>query len=152
MPNEAPLEQRNMTKYYKFHKDRSMTRRNASSCAIRLRPCTYRNTLVAWSLLVGRMPLLLALRLRPIMQERATPGPIRMDFLMKSALYLEGNTASDSAKARKDNIRLARNVAMGHQINMVEHVAKLSKRESMVISFMDDEARRPPTPTLWWQP
>ena len=73
-----------------------------------------------------------------------------MDFFMKSALYLEGNAASDSAKARKDNIRLARNVAMGHQINMAEHVAKLSKRESMVISFMDDEARRPPTPTLWW--
>ena len=30
---------------------------------------------------------------------------------------------------------------MGHQVNMVEHVAKLSRRESPVISFTDDEAR-----------
>ena len=31
---------------------------------------------------------------------------------------------------------------LGHQINMAEHVAKLSKRENIVISFMDDKARR----------
>ena len=31
---------------------------------------------------------------------------------------------------------------MGHQVNMAEHMAKLSKRESIVISFMDDKARR----------
>ena len=31
---------------------------------------------------------------------------------------------------------------MGHQINMAEHVAKLSRRENTVISFIDDEARR----------
>ena len=39
-------------------------------------------------------------------------------------------------------MRLARDIAMGHQINMAEHVAKLSKRENTVISFTDDEARR----------
>ena len=31
---------------------------------------------------------------------------------------------------------------LGHRINMDKHVAKLSKRENTVISFMDDEARR----------
>ena len=30
---------------------------------------------------------------------------------------------------------------MGHQVNMAEHVAKLSKRENPVISFTGDEAR-----------
>ena len=52
-----------------------------------------------------------------------------------------GHASSDSAKARKDSVRLARDVAMGHQVNMAEHVAKLSKRKSSVISFIDDEAR-----------
>ena len=64
-----------------------------------------------------------------------------MDLLTKSALSLEGHAASDSAKARKDNVQLARDIAMGHQVNMVEHLAKLSKRENTVISFIDDEAR-----------
>ena len=52
----------------------------------------------------------------------------------------EGNAAGDSAKARKDRVRFAQDVAMGHQVNMAEHVAKLSKRENTVISFTDDEA------------
>ena len=53
-----------------------------------------------------------------------------------------GHAASDSAKARKDSVRDAREVMLGHRINMAEHVAKLSKRENTVISFTDDEARR----------
>ena len=57
-----------------------------------------------------------------------------------------GHTASDSAEEKKDNIRLAKNIAMGHQANMADHVAKLSKRESRVISFMDDEAPNPSPP------
>ena len=52
-----------------------------------------------------------------------------------------GHAVGDSAKVRKDNARLARDIAIGHQVNMAEHVAKLSRRESSVISFMDDEAR-----------
>ena len=52
-----------------------------------------------------------------------------------------GHAVGDSAKARKDSVRMARDIALGHQINMAEHVAKLSKRENKVISFMDDEAR-----------
>ena len=51
-----------------------------------------------------------------------------------------GHAAGDSAKARKDSVREAREVMLGHRINMAEHVAKLSKRESTIISFMDDEA------------
>ena len=39
-------------------------------------------------------------------------------------------------------MRLAWAVAMGHQVNIVQHVTKLSKRESIIISFTDDEARR----------
>ena len=31
---------------------------------------------------------------------------------------------------------------MGHQVNIVEHVAKLSRRENTIISFTDDEERR----------
>ena len=43
---------------------------------------------------------------------------------------------------RKDSVRLARDIAMGHQVNMVEHVAKLSRGENTVIFFTDDKARR----------
>ena len=53
-----------------------------------------------------------------------------------------GHAAGDSAKARKDNVRLARDIAIVHQVNMAEHVAKLSRRENTIISFTDDEARR----------
>ena len=52
-----------------------------------------------------------------------------------------GHAAGNSAKARKDIVRLARDIVMGHQINMAEHVAKLSRRENTIISFTDDEAR-----------
>ena len=41
-----------------------------------------------------------------------------------------GHAVGDSAKARKDSIWNAREIMLGHQINMVEHVAKLSKREN----------------------
>ena len=51
-----------------------------------------------------------------------------------------GHAAGDSAKARKDSVQNATEVTLGHQINMAEHVAKLSKRENTVISFTDDEA------------
>ena len=37
---------------------------------------------------------------------------------------------------------MAREIALGHQVNMAEHVAKLSKRENIVISFTDDEAQQ----------
>ena len=52
-----------------------------------------------------------------------------------------GHTTGNLAKARKDSVRLARDIVMDHQISMAEHVAKLSKRENTVISFTDDEAR-----------
>ena len=39
-------------------------------------------------------------------------------------------------------MRLAQDIAMGHQINMAKQVAKLSRRENTIISFTDDEARR----------
>ena len=36
---------------------------------------------------------------------------------------------------------MARDIALGHEVNVAEHVAKLSRRENTVISFIDDEAR-----------
>ena len=62
-----------------------------------------------------------------------------------------GHAAGDSANVRKDSVRLARDIAFGHQINMAEHVAKLSRRMNTVISFTNDETRRlihPHTDTL----
>ena len=62
-----------------------------------------------------------------------------------------GHIASNSAKARKDSVRLAKDIALGHQINMAEHVAKLSRRENTIIPFTDDKVRRlihPYTDTL----
>ena len=53
-----------------------------------------------------------------------------------------GHAIGDLAKVRKNSVRLAWEIALGHQINMAEHVAKLSKRENTVISFIDDEMRR----------
>ena len=35
---------------------------------------------------------------------------------------------------------MARGIAHGHQINMAEYVAKLSRRENTIISFTDDKA------------
>ena len=51
-----------------------------------------------------------------------------------------GHATGDSTKTRKDSVRMARDIALGHQVNMPEHVAKLSRKENMVISFTDDEA------------
>ena len=59
----------------------------------------------------------------------------------KSGPYLWGYAAGDLAKARKDSVRNAREIVLDHQINMTEHVAKLSKRENTVISFINDEAQ-----------
>ena len=53
-----------------------------------------------------------------------------------------GHAIGESAKARKDSVRLARDISISHQVNMVEHVAKLSRRENTIIFFTDDEARR----------
>ena len=44
--------------------------------------------------------------------------------------------------ARKENVRMWREIALGHQVNMAEHIAKLSRRENTVISFTDDKVRR----------
>ena len=67
---------------------------------------------------------------------------------MKSVLYLGDMLACDLAKARKDNVRLARDIAMGHQVNMAKHVAKLSRKKNTIISFTDDEARQPIHPHI----
>ena len=45
-------------------------------------------------------------------------------------------------------MRLARDIAMGHQINMAKHKAKLSRRENTIISFTDDEVRHPIHPHM----
>ena len=50
------------------------------------------------------------------------------------------HVVGDSAKARKNIVRLAQDIAMGHQINMAENVAKLSRRDNTVISFINDKA------------
>ena len=55
------------------------------------------------------------------------------------------------AKVRKDNVRLAWDMAIGHQVNMVENVAKFCKRENTVISFTNNDVRwliHPHTNTL----
>ena len=90
---------------------------------------TYRNTSMGWSPLIDRTPLLFALRLRPTVRARATPTLIMTGFLMKSILYLGGHTAGDSTKARKNNVRLARDIAMGHQVNMGARGQVVQERE-----------------------
>ena len=37
---------------------------------------------------------------------------------------------------------MARDIALGHRINVTEHVVKLSRRENTVISFTYDKVRR----------
>ncbi|PON38132.1 hypothetical protein PanWU01x14_315020 [Parasponia andersonii] len=60
----------------------------------------------------------------------------------KIRTILEGPVAGDSANVWQGPVKMARKIIFGHQVNMAEHIVKLSKRESAPIMFTEEKARR----------
>ena len=53
-----------------------------------------------------------------------------------------GPETGDSSRKRKSYEREARDVQIGHRINMAEHIYKFSKTENVTIIFTEDEAHQ----------
>ena len=140
-PMRAHVERRNIAKYCKFHKDRG------------------HNTAKCFQLQDQIEALILEGYLQQYISRLVTTGQQNANTPCVSApannastsnpndkppyevcTISGGHVASDSAKARKDSVRMAKEIAFGHQINMAEHVTKLYKKENTVTSFTDDEA------------
>ena len=142
-PMRAPVERRNMSKYCKFHKDKGHDMTECFQLRDKIEALIqggflrkYISRLVTTGLQNANVPRSLV-PANNASTSNPSDGPPHEVRTISG-----GHAAGDSAKARKDSVRLAQDIAMGHQINMAEHVAKLSRRENMVISFIDDEARR----------
>lgn len=71
---------------------------------------------------------------QPTRQQNATPHDIRT---------ISGwRAARGTAKSRKDNARLAKEVSNGYKINITEHTTKVAKKEAHLIVFLDEDAKR----------
>ena len=136
------MERRNMSKYCTFHKDRGHDIAECFQLRDQIEALIqggYLQEYISRLVTVGRQnvnaPRALALANNVSMNNPSDGPPYEVYTIFG------GYAADDSAKARKDRVRLARDIAMGHQINMAEHVAKLSRKENTIISLTDDEAR-----------
>ena len=142
-PIRAPVERRNMAKYGKFYKDRG---HDTTEC---FQLCDQIEGLIQEGYLQEYISRMVAAGWHNANAPRA-PAPANNASTSnpndgpppRGPYYLWGHAIGDSAKVRKDNVRLARDIALGHQVNMVECAAKLPRRENTVISFTDDEAKR----------
>ena len=143
---KEPLEERNMTKYCKFHKDRGHDKSECFHLRDQIEALIqgeYLQEYISGLVTASRQTATAPRASSPTYNASTSNLGTHNDGLPHEVCTISGgHTTDDSAKARKDNVRLARDVARDHQINMTEHVAKLSKRENIVISFTDDEARR----------
>ena len=138
----APAERRNITKYCRFHKDRGHDTIECFQLRDQIEALIqegYLQEYISRLVTAGRNNAN-APRVMAPANHASTSNP--NDGPPHEVRTISGgHAADDSAKARKDNVRNAREIMLGHQINMAEHVAKLSKRDNIVISFTDDEAR-----------
>ena len=142
-PMRAPVERRNMAKYCKFHKDRRHDTAECFQLRDQIEALIQEGYLQEYisRLIVADRHNANAPRVTAPANNTSTSNP--NDGPPHEVCTISGgHDTGDSAKARKNNVRMARKVTLGHQIIMVEHVAKLSKRANSVISFMDDEAQR----------
>ena len=142
-PMRVPVEQRNMSKYCKFHKDKGHDMAKCFQLCDQIKALIqggylqeYISRLVITGGQNGISPCALVLT-NNISMSNPNDGPP-----YEVCTISGGHVAGDSIKARKDSIRLAQDIAMGHQVNMAKHVTKLSRRENKIMSFTDDEARR----------
>ena len=139
-PMRAPAERRNMEKYCKFHKDRGhdtvefQLRDQIEALVQEGYLQEYINMLVTAGRHKANVPHTMA-PTNHISTSSPDDGPLHEVRTISG-----GHVASDLAKARKDSVQNTREIALDHQINMAEHVAKLSKKENTVISFTDDKA------------
>ena len=140
-PMRAPVERRNMAKYCKFHKDKRHDPAECFQLQDQIKALIqegyrqeYISRLVTAGLHNANAPRVSAPANNTSMSNPNDGPPYEVRTISR------GHAACDSAKARKDSVRLTRDIALGHQINMAEHIAKLSRRENTVISFTDDEA------------
>ena len=139
---KAPLERRNMSKYCKFHKDKG---HDTTEC-FQLR--NQIENLIQGGYLQEYISGLVTAGQQNTTTPRASalahnasisnPDAHNDGLPHKVRTMSAGHAASYLAKIRKDSVSL---VAMGHQVNMAKHVAKLSKRKNTIVSFTDDEAR-----------
>ena len=146
------MERRNMDKYYKLHKDKGHDTGECFQLRDQIEGLIqegYLQEYISRLVAAGRHNTN-ALRAPALANNVSTSNP--NDGSPQEVRMISGGHASgDSAKAKKDSVRLARDIALGHQINMAELLAKLSKKENTIISFTDDEVRRlihPHTDTL----
>ena len=142
-PMRALVERRNMTKYCKFHKDRGHNTAECFQLWDQIEALIqegylqeYISRLVTDGQNNANAPHVMtpANNVSTSNPNDGPPHEVRTIF--------GGHAAGDSAKASKNNVRMAREIGLGHQFSMAEHVAKLSRRENTVISFTNDEARR----------
>ena len=136
VPMRVPVERRNMTKYCKFHKDRGhdtaeyFQLRDQIEALIQegyLQEYISRLVTAGWHNANAHHVSALANNVGTSNPNDGPPYEVRT--------ISGGHATINSAKAKKDSVRMARDIALGHQINMAEHVAKLSRRENTVISF-----------------
>ena len=142
-PMKAPVERRNMTKYCKFHKDKGHDTAECFQLWDQIEVLIqegylqeYISRLVTTGSQNANAPRVSAPDNNAITSNPNDVPPHEVRTISG------GHTFGDSAKARKDSVRMAKDITLCHQINMAEHVAKLSRRENTVISFTDDETRR----------
>ena len=132
-----------MSKYYKFHKDRGHDTGEYFQLRDQIEALIqggYLQEYINGLVIVGRQNA--NTPHAPAPANHASMSNLNDGPSHEVCTIFRGHATNDSAKVRKDNVRLARDIAMGHQVNMVEHVAKFSRRENTVISFTNDKARR----------
>ena len=141
-PIRALMERRNMSKYCKFHKERGYGTIECFQLCDQIKALIrsrYLQEYISGLVTTGRQTATAphtSTSVNNVSTRKPNGGP-----LYEVCTISRGYATGDSNKARKDNVRLARDIAMGHQIKMAENVAKLSRRKNIVISFTDKEAR-----------
>ena len=142
-PMRAPMERKNMSKYCKFHKNKRCDTRECFQLHDQIEALIqekYLQEYISRLVTVGRHNTNAPHAPAPA-NNASTSNPNDGPPHEVRTISRE-HTVGDSTKAKKDSVRLARDIALSHQIDMAKHIVKLSKRENMVISFTDDEARR----------
>ena len=142
-PMRALVEQRNMSKYCKFHKDKGHDTGERFQLRDQIEALIqggYLQEYISGLVVASRQNANAPRAMAPTNHASTSKPNDKPPHEVRT--ISGGHVTGDSAKARKDSVRLAQDIAMGHQINMAEHVAKLSRRENTVISFIDDETER----------
>ena len=137
----APIERRNMAKYCKLHKDRGHDTAECFQLRDKIEALIqegylqeYINRLVTTGWHSANAPRVTT-PANNVSTSNPNDGPLH-----EVCTISRGHVVGDSAKARKNSVRMSREITLRHQINMAKYVAKLSRRENTVIFLTNDEA------------